>query len=77
MRLAGLVHSVADVVKLVMKEDFIPKNADRLLHSIAPVIALFPAFVTMAVLPFGDSLCVGGDPAEAARLRGPRADRAC
>ncbi len=53
IRLAGLVHSVADVIKLIMKEDFVPKNADRLLHSIAPMIALFPAFVTMAVLPFG------------------------
>jgi NADH-quinone oxidoreductase subunit H len=59
VRLAGLVHSVADVLKLVMKEDFIPKNADRLLHAVAPMIALFPAFVTMAVLPFGRSLCVG------------------
>jgi NADH-quinone oxidoreductase subunit H len=62
IRLAGLVHSVADVIKLVMKEDFIPKNADRLLHSLAPMIALFPAFVTMAVLPFGAPLCVGGNP---------------
>src|SRR5262249_21734626 len=51
VRLAGLVHSVADVLKLIMKEDFVPRNADRLLHSLAPMIALFPAFVTMAVLP--------------------------
>ncbi len=62
VRLAGLVHSVADVIKLIMKEDFVPKNADRLLHSIAPMIALFPAFVTMAVLPFGSKLCLMGDP---------------
>ena len=62
VRLAGLVHSVADVIKLVMKEDFVPKNADRLLHAIAPMIALFPAFVTMAVLPFGSSLCLQADP---------------
>jgi NADH-quinone oxidoreductase subunit H len=62
VRLAGLVHSVADVLKLVMKEDFVPKNADRLLHGLAPMIALFPAFVTMAVLPFGSRLCVAGDP---------------
>ncbi len=58
----GLVHSVADVLKLVMKEDFVPRNADRLLHSLAPMISLFPAFVTMAVLPFGPSLCVGERP---------------
>jgi NADH-quinone oxidoreductase subunit H len=59
VRLAGLVHSVADVLKLIMKEDFVPKNADKLLHAIAPMIAVFPAFVTMAVLPFGEGLCVG------------------
>ncbi len=62
VRLAGLVHSVADVLKLIMKEDFVPKNADRLLHALAPMIALFPAFVTMAVLPFGPNLCIGGNP---------------
>lgn len=62
VRLAGLVHSVADVVKLFMKEDFVPKNADRLMHALAPMIALFPAFVTMAVLPFGSNLCLQADP---------------
>ncbi len=62
VRLAGLVHPVADVIKLVVKEDFVPKNADRVLHSLAPMIALFPALVTMAVLPFGSHLCLEGDP---------------
>ena len=64
IRLAGLVHSAADALKLIWKEDFVPKNADKLLHSLAPMIALFPAFVTMAVLPFGTRLCVQGDPAQ-------------
>lgn len=59
IRLAGLLHSAADAVKLILKEDFVPKNADRLLHAVAPMIALFPALVTMAVLPFGSTLCVG------------------
>ena len=63
IRLAGLVHSAADALKLIWKEDFVPKNADKLLHSLAPMIALFPAFVTMAVLPFGTRLCVQGNPA--------------
>ena len=39
IRLAGTVHSVADALKLFFKEDFVPKKADRLLHSIAPMIA--------------------------------------
>ncbi|MFT3775209.1 MAG: NADH-quinone oxidoreductase subunit H [Minicystis sp.] len=63
IRLAGTLHALADSVKMVWKEDFIPKHADRLLHGLAPVIALFAAVVTIAVLPFGASLCVGGNPA--------------
>ncbi len=64
IRLAGLVHSAADALKLIWKEDFVPRNADKLLHSLAPMIALFPAFVTMAVLPFGTRLCFQGDPSK-------------
>ncbi len=63
LRLAGLLHSAADAVKLILKEDFVPKNADRLLHALAPMIALFPALVTMAVLPFGRTLCLQGNAA--------------
>jgi NADH-quinone oxidoreductase subunit H len=57
LRLAGTLHAVADAIKLIWKEDFIPKNADRLLHSLAPFLAMFPALVTFAVIPFGDKLC--------------------
>ncbi len=57
IRLAGLLHAGADAIKLLWKEDFIPKNADRLLHGLAPIMAMFPAFVTFAVIPFGDKLC--------------------
>jgi len=57
IRLAGTLHALADAIKLVWKEDFIPKNADRLLHALAPLIAMFPALVTCAVVPFGMSLC--------------------
>lgn len=64
IRAAGLLHSMADALKLILKEDFVPKNADRLLHALAPMIALFPALVTMAVLPFGTTLCVGTNAAK-------------
>ncbi len=57
LRLAGTLHGVADTIKMIWKEDFVPKNADRLLHGLAPIIAIFPAIVTMAVLPFGSDLC--------------------
>ena len=57
LRLAGTLHGIADTIKMIWKEDFVPKNADRLLHGLAPIIAIFPAIVTMAVLPFGSDLC--------------------
>jgi NADH-quinone oxidoreductase subunit H len=57
IRLAGTLHALADTVKMIFKEDFIPPNADKLLHSLAPLISVFPALVVMAVVPFGDGLC--------------------
>jgi NADH-quinone oxidoreductase subunit H len=57
LRLAGTLHTAADVIKMIWKEDFVPKNADRLLHALAPILAVFPVFVTFAVIPFGDKLC--------------------
>ncbi|XXV07083.1 complex I subunit 1 family protein [Sorangium sp. So ce1335] len=59
LRLLGTLHAAADAIKMIWKEDFIPKNADRLLHSLAPLLAMFPALVTFAVIPFGDKLCFG------------------
>ncbi len=58
VRLAGTLHALADTIKMIWKEDFVPKNADRLLHALGPIIAIFPALVVMAVVPFGDALCV-------------------
>ncbi len=59
IRLAGLLHPAADGLKSLWKEDHIPPNADRFLHSIAPIISFFPVLVVMAVVPFGDTLCFG------------------
>lgn len=49
----GLLQSLADGVKLALKEDIIPKAADKWVFLLAPVIATVPAFVTFAVIPFG------------------------
>ena len=49
----GLLQSLADGVKLALKEDLIPKAADKVVFLIAPVIAVIPAFITFAVIPFG------------------------
>jgi NADH-quinone oxidoreductase subunit H len=57
---AGLVNTLmADPLKFATKEDVIPRGADRLLHTLAPCINLFPVLVAFAVLPFGDVLLVG------------------
>ncbi|MGI9156320.1 MAG: NADH-quinone oxidoreductase subunit NuoH [Marmoricola sp.] len=49
----GLLQSLADGVKLALKEDIIPKAADRAVFLIAPVLAVVPAFITFSVIPFG------------------------
>jgi NADH-quinone oxidoreductase subunit H len=49
----GLLQSLADGVKLALKEDIIPKAADKWVFLLAPVIATVPAFITFAVIPFG------------------------
>jgi NADH-quinone oxidoreductase subunit H len=57
LRVAGMLHSMADTLKLLFKEDFIPPKGDKLLHALAPVVALLPALITYAVIPFGDTVC--------------------
>ena len=49
----GLLQSLADGVKLALKEDIIPTAADKAVFILAPVIAVIPAFVTFSVIPFG------------------------
>jgi NADH-quinone oxidoreductase subunit H len=53
IRALGLLHPAADVLKLLLKEDVVPRGANRVLHLLAPMIALVPAIVTLAVIPFG------------------------
>ena len=56
----GLVNTlIADPLKFLTKEDFIPPKGDKFLHTLAPCMALFPALVTFAVIPFGDVLQIG------------------
>ena len=49
----GLLHPLADVIKLFAKEDFVPQGANRVMHTIAPLIAAMPAIVSYGVIPFG------------------------
>jgi len=57
---AGLVNTLlADPIKFITKEDVIPRGADRLLHTLAPCVNLFPVIVAFAAVPFGDVLRIG------------------
>ncbi|MBS3945137.1 MAG: NADH-quinone oxidoreductase subunit NuoH [Melioribacter sp.] len=56
----GLLQPFADVFKLLVKEDIIPDAANKPLHTLAPFIALFVAFATYAVIPFGPSVNIFG-----------------
>ena len=52
----GLLHPLADALKFMWKEDFIPPKADKLLHALAPIISVVPAVAAFAVVPFGDTI---------------------
>src|SRR3954462_14931187 len=54
----GLLQSLADGVKLALKEDIVPKAADKVVFILAPVIATVPAFVAFSVIPFGPEVTV-------------------
>ena len=56
----GLVNTlIADPIKFLLKEDVRIAGADRLLHALAPWVALLPALIAFAVVPFGDVLEIG------------------
>jgi NADH-quinone oxidoreductase subunit H len=48
----GLLQPIADAIKLITKEDLVPRNADQLVHLAAPVIVIVSAFLVLAVMPF-------------------------
>jgi NADH-quinone oxidoreductase subunit H len=49
----GLLQPIADVIKLFFKEEFVPEGANKVIFHIAPALAVIPALVTFAVVPFG------------------------
>ena len=48
----GLFQPIADVVKLLLKEDLTPANADKVAYFMAPVLMLMPVLLVLAVVPF-------------------------
>src|SRR5271168_5006076 len=48
----GLLQPIADALKLLTKEDIVPRSADGFVHLAAPVMIIVSAFLVMAVIPF-------------------------
>jgi len=59
LRALGLFHPLADAIKMLTKEDFLPARADRLLFQLAPFVSVFFGLAAFASIPFGDTLRVG------------------
>ena len=56
IRLKGILHFVADAVKMISKEDFIPGNVHRGLFALAPLLAIGPVLIAFAIIPFGPTI---------------------
>ena len=55
----GLLQPIADAIKLLLKEDYIAKHADRPLFLLAPALSLIPALISFAIIPWGGTLTIG------------------
>jgi NADH-quinone oxidoreductase subunit H len=58
----GVLQPVADAIKLLLKEDITPARADRWVFTLAPIIAMVPALIAFAVIPFGGATTIFGYP---------------
>ena len=57
----GLLQPIADAVKLLFKESFLPADtSNRFLFSVAPIISFVPAVLSIAVIPVGDTVTIAG-----------------
>jgi len=58
----GVLQPLADGLKFIFKEDVIPRHVNRLYYMLAPMIAMSPALITVAVIPWGSALPIAGHP---------------
>ena len=52
----GILQPMADGLKAILKEDFTPSHVRRIYFILAPAISMIPAFLTVAVIPFGSKM---------------------
>ena len=57
----GLLQTLADGMKLIFKEDFLPDRASRIVYRLAPFLAFVPAFLVWSVIPLGGDFSDGQD----------------
>ncbi|HSD89454.1 MAG TPA: complex I subunit 1 family protein [Kofleriaceae bacterium] len=53
IKLKGILHFVADALKMIFKEDFIPANVHKGLFALAPILAIAPVLIAFCIIPFG------------------------
>lgn len=56
----GTLQSLADGMKLMLKEEIVPKAADKVVYVLAPILAAIPAFLIFAVVPLGPEVSMFG-----------------
>jgi NADH-quinone oxidoreductase subunit H len=56
----GLLQSLMDGIKLPLKEDIVPRGVDKVLFWVAPAVSVIPAFISIAVIPFGPVVSIAG-----------------
>jgi NADH-quinone oxidoreductase subunit H len=76
IRLKGILHFVADALKMISKEDFIPGSVHKGLFTLAPLLAIGPVLIAFAIIPFGPTIFPHSftdvlDPAALARGEAP------
>jgi NADH-quinone oxidoreductase subunit H len=56
----GILQTMADGLKLILKEDLVPEKADRVVFKLAPYLVVVPALITFSIVPVGGTLHIGG-----------------
>jgi NADH-quinone oxidoreductase subunit H len=56
----GILQTMADGLKLILKEDLVPEQADRFVFKLAPYLVVVPALITFSIVPIGGTMRIAG-----------------